>query len=437
VGGALGALIFILPAPAGLAADLGGAGAGHDHATAIMPPAIHGIQSTELFAASCTGAGSCTGGGGFQAAGKPLQPMVVTQSHGRWFRGVTLRLPANAAAQSYSEVTGMSCHSVGNCVAVGDYEYGKSNSLQAFIATESHGAWARAFAPRLPANAASPASAQLQAVSCAPDGSCAAAGSYQDSSGASQTMMLAKPAAGAWRQAAEVASPPNAAANPNPLMTGIACTGAGSCVAVGNYSVSASHFAPMGAIESKGVWHRATEIAVPRGAIPSTFTAITSISCPAAGPCFGVGQYAISATQSRAMAVTESKGRFGSAVEITAVPQGSSPKPSTYLQGVSCGPAGACLAVGGGRNFSGQSVAMYMVRSGNHWRASFLLPPAGAATGTWQLSALWSVSCTGREHCTAVGDYRDRSGVRQAEAASTLPPPVTVANALEHHRAVP
>ena len=138
MGGVLGVLIFILPAPAGLAADLGSAGAGHDHATAIMPPAIHGIQSTELFATSCTGAGSCTGGGGFQAAGKPLQPMVVTQSHGRWLRGVTLRLPANAAAQSYSEVTGMSCHSAKNCMAIGDYEYGKSNSPQAFVATKSH-----------------------------------------------------------------------------------------------------------------------------------------------------------------------------------------------------------------------------------------------------------------------------------------------------------
>ncbi len=66
--------------------------------------------------------------------------------------------------------------------------------------------------------------------------------------------------------------------------------------------MSPSRFAAMGAIESRGTWHRATEIAAPRGAIASTFTAITSISCLATGPCLGVGQYAVSATQSRAMA---------------------------------------------------------------------------------------------------------------------------------------
>ncbi len=59
-------------------------------------------------------------------------------------------LPPNAAAQPYSQVNGIACVSAGNCVAVGDYEYGKSNSLQAFIATEYRGKWARAFAPRLP-----------------------------------------------------------------------------------------------------------------------------------------------------------------------------------------------------------------------------------------------------------------------------------------------
>src|SRR5262249_3627328 len=161
--------------------------------------------------------------------------------------------------------------------------------------------------------------------------------------------------------------PPNAAANPDALMTGIACNAPGSCVAAGNYSVSASRFAAMGAVEVRGVWHRATQIALPRDAIASTFTAINSISCPSASQCLGVGQYAVSATQSRAMAVIESKGRFGRAAAITAVPAGSSALASTYLQGVSCRPSGACLAAGGGRNAAGHSVAMYMIRSAGHW----------------------------------------------------------------------
>src|SRR5215472_2365703 len=317
VSSTIGALIFIIPVAPALPAS---PGAGH-RALPVRPPASTRIaQGNGLFATACV-AGSCTAGGNFGGAGRPLEPMVATQARGRWSRGFPLLLPRSAAAQPYAQVSGLACRSAGNCVAVGDFQYDKSGNPQAFIAIESHGRWARAFTPRLPANAASPLSADLEAVTCPSDGSCEAVGSYQDSAGNSQTMVLAKPPSGPWRQATEIASPPNAAANPDALMTGIACTGPGSCVAVGNYSVSASEFAAMGAIEVRGAWHRATQIALPRGAISSTFTAITSISCPATGQCIGVGQYPVSATQSRAMAVTESKGRFGRAAPITAVPQ--------------------------------------------------------------------------------------------------------------------
>ena len=364
VSGAVGALLFIFPVTAGPVGVLGGAGHDHGHATAIRPPASSRVvQSAGLFAIACAAAGSCTAGGDYAAAGGPIEPMVATQSHDRWSRGIALRLPAGAAAQPYARVNGVACRSAGNCVAVGDYEYGGSRNLQAFIATESRGVWARAFTPRLPPGAASPVSAQLEAVSCARDGSCTAVGSYQDSSGNAQTMTLAKPPSGPWRQA--------------------------------------------------------TEIAAPRGAIASTFTAITSISCLSAGPCLGAGQYAVSATQSRAMAVIESGGRFGRAWPITAVPRGAGPRASTYLLGVSCRPSGVCFAVGGGRNAAGHSVAMYLVRSGGRWRAGFLPAPAGATTGKGQLSALYSVSCTGRARCNAVGYYNDWSGDPHADAAAT------------------
>jgi hypothetical protein len=420
ISGTVGALMFIIPVAPGPVGALGGAGLDNHEATTVQSPATtRAVASGGLFSVACTAAGTCTAGGNYQAAGRQIEPMVATQSHGRWSRGIPLALPAGAAGQPYAQVNGIACRSSGNCVAVGDYEYGKTRDLQAFIATESHGRWARAFTPRLPANASSPASAQLDAVACARDGSCAAVGSYQDSSDNAQTMVLAKPATGPWRQATEIASPPNAAANPDAFMTGIACSGPGTCVAVGNYSVSPTQFEAMGAVELRGAWHRATEIAVPRGAIASTFTAITSISCVAAGPCLGAGQYAVSATQSRAMVVTEAKGRFGRSSAITAMPRGASAHPSSYLLGVSCRPSGVCFAVGGGRNSAGHSVAMYLVRSGGRWRAAFLAPPDGATAGQQQLSALSAVSCTGRAHCSAVGYYHDQLGAGRAEAAST------------------
>ena len=119
------------------------------------------------------------------------------------------------------------------------------------------------------------------------------------------------------------------------------------------------------------------------------------------------------------LCVAESNGRFGRAVPITAIPRGSSVLPSTYLLGVSCRPSGLCLAVGGGRNSSGHSLAMYMIRSAGHWHAAFPAPPHGGTAGPRQLSVLYSVSCTSSFHCGAVGYYHDRLGVTHAEAAAT------------------
>ena len=191
-----GALMFIIPAAPGPVGALGDAGLDHHQATAVRPPdSTRVVQSAGLSSIACTATGWCTAGGDYQAAGRRIEPMAATQSRGRWSRGVPLALPAGAAPQPYAQVNGIACRSAGNCVAVGDYEYGRSRNLQAFIATQAHGRWARAFTPRPPANASSPASAQLDAVTCTRDGSCAAVGSYQDSSGNAQTMVLAKPPA--------------------------------------------------------------------------------------------------------------------------------------------------------------------------------------------------------------------------------------------------
>ena len=205
--GAVGALLFIIPVAPGPVGVLGGDGPDHHQATAVQPPGSTSvIGSAGLFAIACTANGWCAAGGNYQATGRPTEPMVAVQSHGKWSRGVPLVLPAGAAPQPYAQVSGVACRSTGNCVAVGDYVYGRARHLQAFIAIEYHGRWARAFTPRLPANTSSPASAQLGAVTCAGDGSCEAVGSYQDSSGNAQTMALAKPAGGPWRQATEIAT---------------------------------------------------------------------------------------------------------------------------------------------------------------------------------------------------------------------------------------
>jgi hypothetical protein len=358
-------------------------------------------------------------GGNYENASGSVQPMVADQVHGTWRRGTTLLLPVNAGKQPYAQVNGIACRSTGNCVAVGNYTYGTAHSGGAFLAIESHGTWAPAFTPQLPANARTPQVTRLEAVSCRPDGFCEAVGSYLDTSGQIQMMVLAKAAGRAWGRGTEIAAPHGAPASPDAVLTGIACGGPHSCVAVGHYNDGPNTTRGLGVIEANGNWGTAAGIPSPRGAVPSGVAGFASVSCAPGGACLGVGVYAIGSARDRAMSVTESHGRFGQAAAITAVPPGAAAKPSTALSGVSCARKRLCVAAGVATNAAGHYVAMYLTRAKGHWRAAFPAGPADVSTGKSEQSSLFGVSCTARRDCTAVGYYNDDRGGYSAGATTT------------------
>jgi hypothetical protein len=385
----------------------------------VGPPAdSHQPQGTGLYATWCTRRGTCLAGGNYENASGSVQPMVAAQVRGGWGRGIRLLLPTSAAKQPYAQVNGVACRAARDCVAVGNYTYILGHYGGAFLAMESGGTWARAFMPQLPANAATPPRARLEAVACRPDGFCEAVGSYQDKSGGLQMMALTKPAGRAWGRATEITAPPGAA-SPEAVLTGIACTGPGSRAAVGHYNDGPTATRGMGVVETKGRWGRATGIPAPGGSVASSFTGISSVSCRPTGSCLAVGVYAIGAARDRAMSVRESHGTFGAATAITAVPAGASTKPSTALSGVSCPPTGPCVAAGVATNAAGHYVAMYATRLHGRWRAAFRAGPANASPAKDEQSSLFAVSCATSDFCTAVGYYIDGSGGYSASAAST------------------
>jgi hypothetical protein len=384
---------------------------------AVWPPAdTHGPQGTGLYTVACPGARACTAGGNYEQKSGSVQAMAVSRVHGQWRPAVRLVLPPDAAAQPYAQVTGMACVTEGNCVAAGGYTATPSRGPSAFLAVQAHGRWSTAVPPRLPANAAARPSARLSAVACTRTGFCEAVGSYTDRTGRRQAMAVTM-VAGRW-QAVEITAPPGTATDPQAVLTGIACTGAGTCVAVGSYAIRPGAASAMGAAQVRGTWGRAVAIAAPPGARSSPYTAITSVSCTSGGLCVGVGRFAVTDASDRAMSVTETGGRFGKATAIAAVPPGAATTASTALTSVACPARGQCVAVGVGTNASGHTVALHMVQSGSGWVASFLASPPGASPGRHQQSSLFSVSCARPQRCTAVGYYNDDAGGYGAEAVT-------------------
>jgi hypothetical protein len=115
----------------------------------------------------------------------------LTETAGGWSPSEAV-LPANAATSGQGAGIGqLSCPSTGNCGAVGSY-VDSSGNTEGLLLTETGDTWA-AEETSLPANAKTPnASPSLNSISCTSAGSCSAAGSYADDSsgGGPATLLL-------------------------------------------------------------------------------------------------------------------------------------------------------------------------------------------------------------------------------------------------------
>jgi hypothetical protein len=178
------------------------------------------------------------------------------------------------------------------------------------------------------------------------------------------------------------------------------CSATGSCVAVGNYEVGANN--AQGLIETlnAGSWS-ASEAPLPASARTDIQQAsLSEISCAPSGTCIAIGQFS-GPTSSQWFIDTRSNGTW---TPTTPVPPGGSINPPT-LEGVSCGPTGACVVVGSydATSPAGQMTGLIEeLSSSGTWSASVAPIPTNATIGNAQLQ---DVSCWSADNCMAIGSY--------------------------------
>ena len=327
-------------------------------------------------------------------------------------RATEIRLPANAAAVGDSQLTAVACTGAGSCIAGGSYR-ARGGHYEPMVVAESGGTWARARAGSLPANSATSRNGDLEAAACTGAGSCEAIGSYTDLSGKGQAMAIAE-VQGRWRRAREIGAPADAGPNPAAFLHGLSCTRAGSCAASGFYTNSSATVQAMRVTESNGRWGQATRIALPLNASadPEAFT--DSIACTATGNCLGVGGYDTAAAL-QAMSVTEAGGRWRRGTQVAA----ETGALNTALHAVACVTAARCVAVGNFANPADHFLALSVTRSNGHWgTATVVRTPPSASLGGNQFGDLDAIACTRSGRCTAVGSYTSRTGARLPMAAT-------------------
>jgi hypothetical protein len=255
-------------------------------------------------------------------------------------------------------------------------------------------AGSRAWAGQPTPNPLTP-TASLDGVSCPAPSSCTAVGRYFDSAGYWAAL------AQAWDGTSWAVQPvPDPPGGTGVALSGVSCSAAGACVAVGSYVDPAGSTVALA--ES---WNGATWSILPVPAPPgSTESVLLGVSCTTAVACASVGYY----TRSGTGYLTLAEAWNGTSWQAQATPNPAGAAESA-LSGVSCTPAGGCMAVG---YFIGDLAAGTLAEAwgGSSWRIQATPSPPGYVD-----AGLAGISCTAASACTAVGGY-----FTPAQAGKTL-----------------
>jgi hypothetical protein len=397
---------------------------------------------------SCPAAGSCSAVGRYTDAHQTDHGVAFTESHGRWQRGVPLQLPANAVKSSRPKsgvvnplaLTAISCGSVGDCVAVGNYE---TNALvwEAMIIVEHAGHWAQAIEAPLPGGApVEGQNAVLISITCASSGACSASGEYVDRSG-HQLGLLVSGQGGSWAVTPPPTPPNDANSDPNMTPTAIACADAGDCAAVGTYINPLQNSLGLLLTESAGQWRPGGGALLPADAAPATTVGdqtvvLASVACPQPGGCTAVGWYFDNDENGQGLLVSQSQGSWqpGVRVQLPANAVGGLEKQSAGLGWISCASPGNCLATGVYTDIGYNSQGLLVPEVNGTWQAGVESPlPRNASMA--QSAAAEQSHCTAPGDCTVIGQYDagrgDVLGYALSETGGTwgrateikLPPP--------------
>ena len=371
------------------------------HAQELPVPAADDATNVHVNALSCPTVGNCGAGGFYDDTSGDRQAFTAEETHGVWQDAIEV-LSTEFLGDENAEVLSVSCPSAGNCAIGGDYLDGASHR-QAFVGTERNGDWEAA--QEVPGTAAlnGGGNAQVESVSCASAGNCAAGGYYEGSGGGREAFVVSEKAL-SWGNAKEVAGTLNN--NGFAVVNSISCPTAGNCAAGGLYTVKAGGglTEPFVVSQANGTWGGAREVA---GALNGGGDgAVSSLSCRSPGNCTAGGYYLSgksSGSKYQAFVVSETKGAWGGALEVPGLGQlNVTGEVSTVT--VACASAGNCAVVGDYSDKSHHTQAFVTGEAGGRWAMAEPIPGTIGLNKSGDASPM-SVSCASATSCSAGGFY--------------------------------
>jgi hypothetical protein len=201
--------------------------------------------------------------------------------------------------------------------------------------------------------------------------------------------------------------PPGFATDPDPDLTDVGCASATVCLATGSYLDSSGNEQGLLLARHGASWS-ASKAPRPAGAAAGQPASLVGVACPAAA-CVAVGQYTASSGSTQGLLLTGSRSSWSAA--RAPLPAGAAASKNADLSYVACPVAASCVAAGTYTGASGNQPGLLLTRHGSSWTASQAPLPAGAPlSAAPTFSALACVAAS----CVVTGSYTDSSGHQQA-----------------------
>jgi hypothetical protein len=367
-----------------------------------------GYTDDEVESVSCAARGECAAGGVDWESSRGSRPFVVSEKNGVW--GHAIEVPGIAKLNLRAGgVVSVSCPAVGECVAGGAYTGDKGRG-HAFVVSETNGVWGEAIEVPGTSALATGDKAGVNSVSCTAAGECAATGYFDGLRGDSHPFVVSE-TNGVWGDAIEVPGMATLNSGGWAEVDSLSCAAPGECAAGGTYKLD-GRWRAFVVGETSGSWGDAVEVS--GTATPDRgFAGVASVACPAPGECTAGGYYRDLHGRRQAFVVDEMNGSWDSALEVP-----GSAKLNTAgwaeVRSVSCTAPGECAT--GGQYVDDGRGAQVFVASETHgsWGKAIEVPGTAALGGGGVLAGVDSVSCTGAGNCTAGGSYTGSHGGERA-----------------------
>ena len=343
-------------------------------------PAPRGSSDVEPRSVSCISATFCEAVGRYRNSSGAYVPLAEVWNGTSW-------QPQAIAGPAGFQLNAVTCHSAAFCEAVGDSSPSGQNAE-----IWNGQSWSLQSTPAPPHSLG----VALFAVSCVAANMCEAVGDWLAPGGElPRPLTLAE----VWKGKAWALQPtPSPHALPDSGLTGVSCTSASFCSAVG------SNFDPVSAVSATLAerWN-GTSWSVQSTPSPAggSFTALNGVSCTTTTACEAVG----TVQQASEEALAEAWDGRSWTIQRGVAPAGAI---SNFLDAVSCVTASFCEAVGDGLDPTARNIALAEVWNGATWKIQPTPDPAKLSNIRGLLNG---VSCVSTSFCVAVGQSNSVTGL--------------------------